>query len=386
MKKTIIPYFDEKGVKFENKFSNTSFMSFVPSGMERISYRKPKTNDRTKKGMVISMKKIKVAQIGTSKWSHGSGIWSTMVKHPEAFELVGFALPENEREKFPDSIKCFEGYREMTVEEILSDPEIEAVCVETEEIYLTKYASLVAKAGKHLHMEKPGGVCLRDFEELIGILKEKELVFSLGYMYRFNPKINEAIERVRRGEIGAVSCVEAQMSCRHGKELRDWLKAFPGGMMFFLGCHLIDLIYRIQGEPERIIPLNCSSGFDGVSGDDIGMTVFKYPNGVSFIKTASCESGGYERRRLLISGECGTFELRPLEGYAPGGEQYTTLYECFGKEWTVPEKETTSEPFGRYDGMMMNFAEMVQGKKNPYTYDYELELYKLVLRACGMEA
>jgi hypothetical protein len=35
--------------------------------------------------------------------------------------------------------------------------------------------------------------------------------------------------------------------------------------------------------------------------------------------------------------------------------------------------------------MMRNFAEMVCGKENPYTYDYELNLYKLILRACGKE-
>ena len=41
--------------------------------------------------------------------------------------------------------------------------------------------------------------------------------------------------------------------------------------------------------------------------------------------------------------------------------------------------------FDRYDKMMVNFAEMVRGKENPYTYDYELALYKLVLRACGKD-
>ena len=332
---------------------------------------------------VEPMKKIKVAQIGTSKWSHGSGIWPTMARHPEFFELVGYALPENEREKFPNSIKCFEGYREMTVEEILADPEIEAVTVETEEIYLTKYALMVARAGKHLHMEKPGGVSLSDFEELISVLKEKRLVFSLGYMYRFNPKINEAIERVKAGELGEISSVEAQMSCRHGEELRDWLKVFPGGMTFFLGCHLIDLIYRIQGEPDEIIPLSCSTGFDGVGGKDIGMVVFKYKNGVSFLKTSAAESGAFLRRRLLISGEDGTFEIRPLEQDAEGGGQFSVLHECFGKTWSVPVKETRSEIFGRYDAMMINFAEMVRGKENPFSYDYELKLYKLILKACG---
>ena len=103
------------------------------------------------------MEKIRIAQIGTSAYSHGYSIFRTLLAHPELFEVVGYALPENEREKFPAQMPEFSRCREMTVEEILADPTIEAVAVETEEIYLTKYALMVAKAGKHLHMEKPGG-------------------------------------------------------------------------------------------------------------------------------------------------------------------------------------------------------------------------------------
>ena len=76
------------------------------------------------------------------------------------------------------------------------------VVIETEEIYLTKYATMVASAGKHLHMEKPGGVNLSDFENLINILKSKKSVFSVGYMYRFNPVIRKTIERIKSGEFG----------------------------------------------------------------------------------------------------------------------------------------------------------------------------------------
>ena len=135
------------------------------------------------------MKRIRIAQIGTSQYSHGNSIWQSLLKQSDLFEVVGYALPENEKEKFPAQAKAFEGYREMTVEEILSDPTVEAVAVETEEIYLTKYALLVAKAGKHLHMEKPGGTDLASFRELIATLKEKKLAFTTGYMYRHNPKV-----------------------------------------------------------------------------------------------------------------------------------------------------------------------------------------------------
>ena len=60
------------------------------------------------------MKKIKVAQIGTSQNSHGGSVWRRLLRHSDIFEVVGFAFPENEREKFPEAVKAFDGeYLEM---------------------------------------------------------------------------------------------------------------------------------------------------------------------------------------------------------------------------------------------------------------------------------
>ena len=330
------------------------------------------------------MKKIRIAQIGTSANSHGNQIWSSLLGQSDIFDVVGYALPENERQKFPSRMKAFEGYREMTVEEILNDPTIEAVAVETEEIYLTKYALMVAQAGTHLHMEKPGGTDLSLFEKLIATLKQQELVFSVGYMYRFNPKIKEAINKVKNGSLGEIFSVEAQMSCTHSPEVRRWLGGFPGGMLFFLGCHLIDLIYQIQGEPEKVIPLSCSTHLDGIDSQDYGMAAFQYKNGVSFTKACDDEMGGYMRRQLVICGSKGSIEIRPLEVAAEGG-QYTVMHESSTANWFTPWQESQSEVHDRYDGMMKHFAELINGKENPYDYDYELGLYKLILKACGME-
>ena len=305
-------------------------------------------------------------------------------KQPDTFEIAGYAFPENERERFPQQAKRFDGYKEMTVEEILNDPTIEAVVVETEEIHLTKYALMVANAGKHLHMEKPGGVDLAAFNKLVEVLKSKNLTLSIGYMYRFNPPIQEALAKVRSGELGDIYSVEAHMDCKHPAEVRQWLQHFPGGMMFFLGCHLIDLIYQIQGEPEEIIPLNCSTGYDGVTANDYGMAVFKYKNGVSFAKTCANETGGFLRRQLVICGTKGTIEIKPLEVLTEDG-QYTIMNEAYSTEWHKEWDTSKSEVYDRYDDMMRNFAEMVRGKENPYSYEYELGLYKLILRSCGKD-
>ena len=148
------------------------------------------------------MKKIRIAQIGTSQHSHGTVVWKSLLKQKDIFEVVGYHFPENDREKFPKEMPHFAGFRELTLEEILKDPTIEAVTVETEEIYLTKYAQLAAEHGKHIHMEKPGGKDPEAFRKLIDTVKEKGSTFHIGYMYRYNPYVQEAIAKAKSGELG----------------------------------------------------------------------------------------------------------------------------------------------------------------------------------------
>ena len=174
------------------------------------------------------------------------------------------------------------------------------------------------------------------------------------------------------------------MNCRHKDCLREWLSTFKGGMMFFLGCHLIDLILQIQGMPKNVIALNRSTGMNGINSEDYGMAVLEYNNGNSFAKTCDVEYGGFARRQLVITGTKKTVEIKPLERYS-GKDLFTDVTAYDVEDWNDNGVTERSELYDRYLDMMTDFAEMVQGKKeNPYSYDYELELYKLILRCCGL--
>ena len=331
------------------------------------------------------MKKIRIAQIGTSANSHGSEIFSSLKKQRDIFEVAGYAFPENEREKFASRCSVFEDCREMTVDEIMNDTSIEAVAVETEECFLTKYALTAAENGKHIHMEKPGSQEKADFERLIAEVKRNGKVFHTGYMYRYNPFIEELTAKVKNGELGEIISIEAQMNCVHSKEQREWLGKYKGGSLYFLGCHLIDLILRLKGTPEKIIPLSKQSGTDGFTSTDFGMAALEYGNGMCFAKVNSNELGGYARRQLVVAGTKGTVELKPLEIYADGG-LITTKTEYSSTDWNDRGVTADSAVFDRYDSMMRAFASYVSGdKENPYTPDYELELYKTVLECCGVK-
>ncbi|NLD87167.1 MAG: Gfo/Idh/MocA family oxidoreductase [Clostridiales bacterium] len=333
------------------------------------------------------MRRVKIAAIGTEH-DHASPVIYSLKKLTDVFELVGYCNPEKLNENEKSQSKFYESIHKLTLDEIWSIPDIEAVAVETNEKSLSRYALEAVKRGFHVHMDKPGGESLEEFTELIDTVKKNNLVFHTGYMYRYNPAVIRALEIAKNGALGEIYSVETHMNCEHTLEKRQWLKQYKGGMMFFLGCHLIDLIYMFMGQPEEVIPLNTSTGYEGVDSEDFGMAVLKYKNGVSFAKTCDVEAGGFLRRQLVVCGTKGTLEINPIENISPkdeGRNLIVSLRETYADgRWTNPGTITDYPEFDRYDNMMKSFASMVRGeKKNPYTPDYELETYKLVLKACG---
>lgn len=340
------------------------------------------------------MKKIKIAQIGAGH-DHATAAIQTLKAQSDIFDPVGYAVVPEDAENLPrmsyeGNRSCYGGVPRMTVEEILSYPDLDAVCIETEDRALTKYALMAAERGLHIHMDKPGGVSGGDFDKLIDLMKEKKRVFHMGYMYRYNPAVIRMYEDLRAGKYGEIYAVEAQMNCIHAPDKRRWLGNYPGGMLWFLGCHLIDLVFRICGAPQEVIPLCTSTGSDGVTAQDFGMAVFRYPHGVSFVKTTAVEPGGYERRQLVVCGTRGTLEIRPLEWSAPSDHvfspQTTHVREAFGEDWHRRGECHDTPVSGRYDAMFRAFADYVRGtRENPYSYEYERALHALIRRACGAE-
>ena len=338
------------------------------------------------------MKKIKIAQIGTGH-DHATPAIQTLKLLDKAgvYELVGYCeVPEDSNNISGGNI-VYENVKKMSLEEILNYEGLDAVVIETEDRALTKYALMAAEKGLHIQMDKPGGIDNDEFDRLIDTVKAKNLVFHTGYMYRYNPAVLQLKEDIAAGKLGDIISVEAQMNCTHNIAKRNWLGYYPGGMLYFLGCHMVDLIYSIMGEPEDIIPLSCSSGLEGTTAKDFGMAVFKYKNGISIAKSTAVEMGGFERRQLVVVGTKGTVELCPFEWMSNErndvySSQITEVREAFSGDWYQKGERHTSPVHGRYDAMFRSFADYVNGvKSNPYTYEYERNLHKVLLRACGEE-
>lgn len=339
------------------------------------------------------MSKIKIAQIGTGH-DHAHEAFKVLKRMSDIYEIVGYAVLPNDslnmKEHHYENHKgVYEGYSQLTVDEILNYEGLDAVVIEAEDRELTKYAIMAAEKGLAIQMDKPGGVSDEEFDKLIDIVSEKNLVFHTGYMYRYNPAIIKLKEDIKAGKLGDIISVEARMNCYHKLEKRDWLKDYPGGMLYFLGCHMVDIVYSIMGEPLEVIPLSCSSGVGETKAEDFGMAAFKYNRGVSIAKSTAIEYGGFERRQVVVVGTKGTVEICPLEWADFSRKDIfcpltSTIRETFSEDWHKKAERYNTEVYGRYDAMFEAFGNYVLGnKQNPFDYEYERKLHKLILKACG---
>jgi len=339
------------------------------------------------------MRKIKIVQIGVGH-DHALPNFRCVASMEEAFELAGFVRVAGEEGRKPDFNKDYTHIPELTLEEAFSVPGLEAALIETDDLNLVSYARLAAERGLHVFMDKPGSQSAEDFEEMLSLLLNRQRVFGIGYVYRFHPLVQKTLSLVKEGKLGEIYSVEAHMSRDDKEGKRRWLEQFQGGMTFFLGCHLIDLIHLFMGTPEEITVLNACTTPEKHKAKDLGMAAFRYPAGMSFFKVSAAEPGGFMRRQLVVCGSLGTVEIRPLEEHW-NEKPYHCISQSissFRKEpdtplkWAEKGEVETCTPYHRYRAMFMDFAQRIS-ENRPSTEEEllrEARVHRILLASCGI--
>ena len=130
------------------------------------------------------MKKIKLGQIGIGH-NHASAKMEAAKKHPELFEIVGYAEENEDWIKERGDYPAYRDLKRFSVEELIK--QCDALFVECDVWNLTKHAKMCVDEGKHIHMDKPASGTLEEYKNLLDSAKTKNLTVQLGYMYRYNP-------------------------------------------------------------------------------------------------------------------------------------------------------------------------------------------------------
>ena len=305
-------------------------------------------------------------------------------------EVVGIVEPDPALRKKHERDPVYRDLKWMTEEELFNTKGLQAVAVETLIRDLVPTASRCVAAGLHLHLDKPGGETLGPFRQLLDEAGRRGLAVQLGYMYRNNPAIQFCLRAVREGWLGQIFEVHAVMSRKDSLAYRTWLGQFPGGAMYNFGCHLIDLVVSLLGKPDRITPFLRRTQPE-VPVCDNGLAVFEYPRATATIRTAVVEVEGYQRRQLVVCGDQGTIDIRPLETFASRPRDPLKLRLALSsprESYQQGYQEVTLPPLpGRYDDQLIELARIIRGElANPFPLAHELLVQESLLAACGRPA
>ncbi len=320
--------------------------------------------------------KIKYGQIGVG---HAHASKMAVYRQSEDWEVVGVAESDAGLRRQAEADPIYRGLKFMTKEELLNTPGLQVVGVETRVRDLLNTAEECIAAGKHVHLDKPAGESLPQFKRLLDEAAKKHLVVQMGYMFRYSPAVLLLREFLKNGWLGELHEVHTLMSKVSSNGDRKTMAEYPGGIMFELACHVIDLVISTLGKPDKVHSFARKSGPQDDKLLDNMLAVFEYPKAIASVKASCIEVDGGDRRHFVVCGSQGTFHIQPLD--APSVR--FTLNQPRGK-YGKGYQDVRFGNFPRYVGDAADLAKIVRNEKAAdYSYDHDLIVQETVLKASG---
>lgn len=231
------------------------------------------------------------------------------------------------------------GWRKASTDwrEVVNDPEIDIIDINTPNDSHAKIAIAAAQAGKHVLCEKPLAMNVKQCKEMLDAAKKAKVVHMVCHNYRRIPAIAQAKKMIDEGALGKIYHYYARYA-------QDWIvdpdfpliwrlqsKISGSGAHGDINAHIIDLARYLVGEFSEICgqmhtfikqrPLEAGGGKGGLGGkkgkkmgkvtvDDTSMFIGKFKNGaVGNLEATRFALGRKNHIHLEINGSKGSLEF-----------------------------------------------------------------------------
>lgn len=193
-------------------------------------------------------------------------------------------------------------------EELLEDPEIDAIYIPLPNHMHVPWTVKAMEAGKHVLCEKPIGMNAQEAKLLFEARqRHPHLKVMEAFMYRFHPQWQKALELVLNGSIGKVKTIHSFISYYNlaPDNIRNQAN-IGGGALMDIGCYCISFPrFIFNEEPERVIS---DMDFDPVMKiDRLTSAILRFPFGKTSTFTCSTQVMPYQR--AIIYGDMGKIEI-----------------------------------------------------------------------------
>lgn len=184
--------------------------------------------------------------------------------------------------------------------------EFDAALIVTPHTSHVEIGMKMVKAGKHILMDKPAGVCAGEVRELAEAAEEAGVSFGMIFNVRMNPVFQKAKELLEQGALGTVT--RAVWICNTWYRTPAYHRSAPwrsswngecGGLLINQSQHYLDIWQWLVGMPDGVLATLDYGKYNDFDVDDSADIQFFYRNGIhgTFI-TASGENPGVNRLEL----------------------------------------------------------------------------------------
>ena len=210
-------------------------------------------------------------------------------------------------------------------EELLADPEVDAVYIPLPNHLHAEWSMATARAGKHVLCEKPLALNPDDAQRMIDVANDQGVVLMEAFMYRLHPSWQAVTEIVGSGEIGRLVSVQSWFSYFNDDvdNIRN-IREVGGGALFDIGCYSVNLSRLLfGGEPRHV---SAALVRDPVMEVDVlTSAILTFDGGIA---SFTCSTRAEDDQRVHIYGTAGRISIgipfnippdRPTEVYVSAG-------------------------------------------------------------------
>jgi predicted dehydrogenase len=197
-------------------------------------------------------------------------------------------------------------------EELVHDPEIEAVVIGTPNAFHAPQAVSCLRAGKHVLVEKPMARTVAEADEMVQAARGSGSSLMVAHCWRFRDEVRSLRERIAAGELGEIVKTRGYgLHARWGPS--GWFtdpELAGGGALLDMGVHAIDTTRFLLGDPQPVrVEAVVGTRYGDYLVDDDAILLIAWSNGTNSV----VESGWWQPR---IGGLEADVEVFGTKGYA----------------------------------------------------------------------
>src|ERR1700723_1100941 len=248
-------------------------------------------------------KKVRWGILGTAKIAVKKVI--PAMQKGDCSEVIAIASRDRRRaEQIAHELGIAKAYG--SYEEVLADPEVEAIYNPLPNHLHVPWSIKAAEAGKHVLCEKP--LAMTKAEALTLLARQKQAGVKIGeaFMVRTHPQWLRARELITSGRIGDLRSVTGFFSYfnRDPANIRN-IPAYGGGALMDIGCYPITASrFAFAEEPSRVLGLVARD--PDIQVDRLVSAILDFPSGHA---TFSCSTQLAPYQRLSFLGAQGRVEI-----------------------------------------------------------------------------